>query len=106
MNALGNRRELTGGNGEVEQTILIAYPMLHAPFNIKMALRVFVLIKFFVQFGKVLIGVILARMIVANAEETVHTASILRKSLPQLFTEGCRIHLRSCITNNSGIHRE
>lgn len=106
VNALGNGRELTGRNGEVEQTVLVAHPLLHAPFDVQLALRALVLIQFRVQFGEILVGIVLARVVVANLEEAVHAARILRQSLSQLLAEGRRIHLRSRIANNGCVHRE
>ena len=106
VDALGNGRELTGRNGEVEQAVLVAHPLLHALLNIQMALRVLVLIQFRAQFGEILVGIVLARVVVANAEEAVHTVRVLRQSLAQLLAEGRRIHLRSRIANNGCVHRE
>lgn len=106
MDALGNGRELTGRNGEVEQTVLVAHPLLHAPFGVQLALRVLVLIQLRAQFGEILVGIVLARVVVANLEEAVHAARVLRQSLSQLLAEGRRIHFRSRIADNGCVHRE
>lgn len=55
MNALGDGRELAGGNGEVEQSVPLAHPLLDATLDVQVALGVFVLIQLCAQFGEIFV---------------------------------------------------